>query len=99
MPSKPSVLQSPIVGADRPPMEGLFNIALVPVVETVSVEVADAPATFTVAGENVQVTWAGIVLQAKFTAPVNPPLGATVNVNVADWPAWMVAIFGDTVIP
>ncbi len=51
-----------------------------------SVEDMAVPFTFNVDGEKVHVAGTGMELQAKFTAPVNPPLGVTVNANVADWP-------------
>jgi hypothetical protein len=57
---------------------------------TVNVEVADPlPVTATLAGLNEHVgagAEAGDTEQLNATVPVNPPVGSTVTVAVADWP-------------
>jgi hypothetical protein len=65
------------------------------VVLTVRVVETGAPLGVTVAGENVQFEAAGNPLQAKLTGELIPLTGLIVMVNVAVWPAWMVALVGE----
>ena len=65
------------------------------VVLMVRVVEAGAPFGVTVAGEKVQLEAAGNPLQEKLTAELMPFTGLTEMVNMADWPALMVAFVGD----
>ena len=65
------------------------------VVLTVRVVETGAPLGVTVAGENVQFEAAGNPLQAKLTGELMPLTGLIVMVNVAVWPALMVALEGE----
>lgn len=62
---------------------------------TVRVVETGAPLGVTVAGENVQFEAAGNPLQAKLTGELMPLTGLIVMVNVAVWPALMVALEGE----
>jgi hypothetical protein len=65
------------------------------VVLTVRVVETGDPLGVTVAGENVQFEAAGNPLQAKLTGELMPLTGLIVMVNVAVWPALMVALEGE----
>ena len=53
------------------------------------------PLGVTLAGEKAQLDAAGNPLQAKVTGELIPLTGLTVMVNVAAWPALMVALAGE----
>lgn len=65
------------------------------VVLRVSVVVAAVPLGVTLAGENVQLEAGGRPLQANVTVETTPFIGTTEMLNVAFWPAWMIAELGE----
>ena len=66
------------------------------VVLRVSVVVAAAPLGVTLAGENVQLEAAGRPVQANVTVETTPFIGTTEMLNVALWPALIIAELGET---
>ena len=71
-------------------------IAVRAVVVMVSVEVATLPLVLTEAGEKLQTAAAGKPEHDSETLPVNPPLGVSVTVVIADCPAVIVPEAGLT---
>ena len=65
----------------------------------VRVVLAAAPLGVTLAGENVQMDAAGRPLQANVTVETTPFIGTTEMVNVALWPALIVADKGEATSP
>ena len=61
----------------------------------VSVVVAAEPLGVTLAGENVQLEAAGKPVQANVTVETTPFIGTIEMLNVALWPALMVALAGE----
>jgi hypothetical protein len=85
--------------ADRPLSRVRCSATPGAVVETVRLTVAVAPfAGVSEAGANVQATPVGSVPQEKCRVPLYPPMGVTVSVVDADWPAAIVAEEGDAEI-
>ena len=74
-----------------PVTETVNVVAVVPVHE--SVEVWEAPRTMLV-GERVHVNPAGETVEVNATVPVNPFNGATVIVEVAAVPAFVLTLVG-----
>jgi hypothetical protein len=71
------------------------SIAVAAVVVIMSVvDAADPFDGVTLAGEKVQVASAGKAPQENLRVPEYPPIGVTVNINVADCPALMVDDIG-----
>ena len=62
----------------------------------VSVVVAAEPLGVTLAGENVQLEAAGKPVQANVTVETTPFIGTIEMLNVALWPALMIAELGAT---
>ena len=94
MPTKPPKLKTANAKYfTGPPPVGFARATVVPAV--VIVICTDAPAFadgVTLAGLKVHVAYSGRPEQANVTALLNPPSEVTFRLNVADWPARIVAL-------
>ncbi len=77
--------------------QGANRLAVAAVVLIVSVSVMALPVTVALAGENVQLAPLGRPEQLNATLALNPPLGVSVSVVVADFPGATVAAALDAV--